>query len=343
MKPLSFLKFVLPISLSLAVVTLSPVFAQSGGSQAIVQYTPHDRLYSVAFNGDFGLAVGESGLVLQTTDGGKTWAHEVSSPTKLAMFSVAINGSRSIAVGQQGLILVRDGRNAWRKVESITDQRLLRVSLNKSGVAVAVGAFGTLLKSTDNGQTWAQLKPDWAKLYKTADTSDFLAARDEPTLYIAKVLDDGSMFIGGEYGQLNRSTDGGVTWTPVYQASAIQGATPPSLFGMDLKADGTGYAAGHDGLIVSTADSGKTWTKVDSNSHASYFDIASTSDGHVFAVGMRSGIVSADGGKSWQQLKDLDINLNWYSGLAHSENSSGNSIFAVGHSGRVLQLIANGN
>lgn len=348
MKLLARLKSVRPLTLTLVAglvaSVVSSAFGDAGGSHAIVQFTPHDRLFSVAFDGEFGEAVGESGLVLETVDGGKTWRHEINPPTKLAMFSVAIVGSRSIAVGQEGLVLVRDDRKSWRKIQPVSDQRLLRVSMNKSGLAVAVGAFGTLIKSTDSGATWTELKPDWATLYKNEETSDFVAARDEPTLYVAKVFDDGSIVIGGEYGQLNRSTDGGTTWTPVFKAqAATKDSTPPTLFGMHFQDDGTGYAAGQDGLIVMTSDSGKTWSQLDAHSQASLFDIDSTPDGHVFAVGMRSGLYSADSGKTWQPLKALDLNLNWYSGLGRGTSTASDSMIAVGHSGRVLTLVASGN
>ncbi len=343
MKPFVRLKSVKTLVLLLVAGVCGAAFADAD-SHAVVQYTPHDRLFSIAFSGDFGEAVGEGGLVLQSSDGGRSWQHEVKAPTNLAIFSVAICGTRSIAVGQEGLILVRDGRKAWHKVEPVTEQRLLRVSLNKSGLAVAVGAFGTLLKSTDNGQSWSELKPDWTTLYKTDSTSDFVAARDEPTLYVVKVFDDGSILIGGEYGQLNRSTDGGNTWTPVFKApTGSTGLTPPSLFGMHFRDDGTGYASGQDGMVVMTADSGKSWSALDTQTQASLFDVESTPDGHVFAVGMRSGLISADGGKSWRPLKALDLNLNWYSGLARSASAADDSMIAVGHSGRVLQLMARGD
>lgn len=330
------------LSIAAAVICCA-AYAESNRDNAVVQYTPHDRLYSVAFSGDFGEAVGESGLVLQSTDSGKTWAHEVNAPTKLAMFSVAIAGSRTIAVGQQGLIMVRDDRKKWHTVEAVTNQRLLRVSLNKSGLAVAVGAFGTLLKSTDNGDTWTELKPDWATLYKTDQTNDLMALRDEPTLYVAKVFDDGSILIGGEYGQLNLSKDGGATWTAVFKAASDQSATPPSIFGMNIRDDNVGYAVGQNGLAIMTNDAGKTWTQLDAQSQASLFDVNSTPDGHVFAVGMRAGLVSADAGKTWQPLKALDLNLNWYSGLSRGASMANDSMIAVGHSGRVIQIAAGSN
>lgn len=331
------------IFLLLMVVAGSVAMAADGGSRMLNQLTPHDRLYSVAFNGDFGEAVGDGGLVLVTTNGGKTWVRENNPPTDLSLLSVAISGSRSIAVGLQGLILVRDDQKPWRKIDPVTDRRLMRVSLNKAGLAIAVGAFGTLLKSTDGGETWADLKPDWAELYKTGVVGDFEAIRDEPTIYVAKVFDDGSMIIGGEFGQLNRSSDGGTTWEPVFQVpAAVQGSIPPTIFGMHFHDDGVGYAAGQSGLIVSSVDSGKTWTQLDSQSEASLFDIAPTQDGHVVAIGMRSGLVSADAGKTWQPLKALDVSLNWYSGLGRGASTPDGSVIAVGHSGRVLELATSG-
>lgn len=341
MKLFARLKNVRLLLLSLAAGMISVSFAEAGGSEAVVQFTPHDRLFSVAFNGDYGEAVGEDGLVLQTLDAGRTWRREINRPTELSMFSVAIRGPRSIAVGQQGLVLVRESRKTWRTIEPITDRRLLRVSLNQSGVAVAVGAFGTVLKSTDYGESWSELKPDWITLYKTEETSDFMAVRDEPTLYAAKVFDDGSILIGGEYGQLNLSTDGGETWTVVFRAQAAQeDSTPPTLFGMNIHDDGTGYATGQNGLIVMTRDSGRSWTQLESKSKASLFDIQSTPGGHVFAVGMRTGLVSSDAGKTWRPLQALDLSLNWYSGLGRASSAASDSIIAVGHSGRVVRLAA---
>ena len=328
----------------LAVAGSFAVAADGGGSRALNQLTPHDRLYSVAFSGNFGEAVGDGGLVLETIDGGKTWVRDNKPPTNLSMLSVVIVGSRSIAVGQQGLILVRDDRKPWRKIEPVTDRRLLRVSLNKNGLAVAVGAFGTLLKSIDNGETWVDLKTDWAALYETGVTGEFEAIRDEPTIYVAKVFDDGSMVIGGEYGQLSRSSDSGTTWEPVFQVlAAMKGSIPPTIFGMHFSDDGVGYASGQAGLVVASSDSGKTWAQLDTQSEASLFDVESTQDGHVVAVGMRSGLVSADAGKTWQPLKALDVSLNWYCGLGRGASTPSGSLIAVGHSGRVLELATSGH
>lgn len=299
--------------------------------------TPHDRLYSVIFEGDRGLAVGESGLIKTSTDGGKTWTVD-APPTNLAMIDVASNGQRTIAVGQMGLILVRDGNGPWKKVESGTTRRLLQVDINKNGLAFIAGSFGVLLKSTDGGETWASAAPNWATLYDAGE-GDFAAVRDEPTNYIVKVNDDGSVIVGGEYGQLMRSPDGGGCWDIVYRHPSEGGDAAPTLFSMDIRPDGVGYAVGQAGLIVRTQNGGLSWAHLPEATGGSLFAVASTPDGHVVAVGQRVGLHSRDGGATWSSLKVLDIALNWYTSVTHVASAQAGEMIAVGHSGRVIRLM----
>ena len=298
--------------------------------------TPHDRLYSVIFEGDKGLAVGESGLIKATSDGGKSWTVE-APPTDLTMIDVASNGQRTIAVGQMGLILVRDGNGPWKKVASGTTRRLLQVDINKSGLAFIAGSFGVLLKSTDGGETWASAAPNWALLYDAGE-GDFASVRDEPTNYIVKVNDDGSVIVGGEYGQLMRSPDGGGCWDVVYRHPSEGATAAPTLFSMDIRSDGVGFAVGQAGLIVRTQNAGLTWTHLPAATGGSLFAVTSMPDGHVVAVGQRAGLSSRDGGNTWSPLKALDITLNWYTSVTHVASSRAGEVIAVGHSGRIIRL-----
>ena len=145
----------------------------------VSQATPTDRLFSVDFNKGVGVAVGEAGLIMRTSDGGETWRQEVS-PTTLGLISVAHSGGREIAVGQMGVVLVRDGTSTWEISDSGSDMRLLKVDFNSHGLAVATGAFGTLLRSKDGGKTWESIAPHWATLYDSG-AGDTAVIRDEPT------------------------------------------------------------------------------------------------------------------------------------------------------------------
>lgn len=337
------MRLLLPTAVGVLAMTSLVALAKVGadktveGHSAVVDAsTPHDRLFSVVFDGDRGLAVGEAGLLKYSDDAGKTWTRQ-DAPTEQAMIDVATNGQRTIAVGQEGLILVRDGDGAWKQVESGTDRRLLQVDINKSGVAYIVGAFGTMLKSTDSGDTWKSIAPNWAGLYESGEGM-LATVRDEPTNYIVDVRDNGHVIIGGEYGQLMFSPDGGICWYVVYRHPSEGGESAPTLFSMDIRADGVGYAVGQSGLVVRTDNNGMSWKVVPTPSTASLFAVALGTNGYVTTIGQRVGLRSADGGATWTPIDVLDVTLNWYSALARPASAPSGEVIAVGHSGRVLRL-----
>jgi photosystem II stability/assembly factor-like uncharacterized protein len=69
-------------------------------------------LYDVAVQGKIGWAIGDSGMVLRSNDGGQTW-ERISLPIKLAgnwLRGIALTpGAHGIIVGSEGLILITDG------------------------------------------------------------------------------------------------------------------------------------------------------------------------------------------------------------------------------------------
>ncbi|CAA0106772.1 Ycf48-like protein [Zhongshania aliphaticivorans] len=321
----------------LMLVLIKPVLAadvDESLNSVVSQATPTDRLFSVDFNKDTGVAVGEAGLIMRTDDAGQTWKKE-KSPTTLGLISVAHSGGREIAVGQMGVVLVREGTSAWKVSDSGSDMRLLKVDINSHGLAVAAGAFGTLLRSKDGGNSWETIVPDWAALYDSG-AGDTAVIRDEPTNYVVKVLEDNRIIVGGEYGQLNVSEDGGDTWSILYRHPEVDGDTAATFF--DLKLSGkTGYAVGQAGLVIRTDDAGKTWTSVAANTKGSFFAVTYTGASKVFVVGQRVAMKSINGGESWEQFEPLDLSLNWYSGLGQTAPNNGR-IVAVGHSARILSL-----
>ena len=320
-----------------AAVGLETEAKSENGNVVLTQATPHDRLFSLVFNGSNGLAVGDRGALVSSTDGGKTWTRS-TAPTELALLDVASSGTHTIAVGQMGLILVREGQGEWKKVESGTQQRLLRVSVNAQGTAYAVGAFGTLIKSTDGGQTWASAAPDWGKIFDTG-RADGAASRDEPTNYIVRVGDDGSIIVGGEYCTLLRSTDGGANWQLVFSQKSEDGRNSPTIFSMSIRKDGIGYAVGQSGFIAQTKDSGATWTELPTPTKGNLFGVDSFPDGQVVIIGQRVGMRSRDQGQTFQPITGLDLNLNWYTSLGHSDQAAAGETLGVGHSGRVIKLV----
>ncbi len=101
-------------------------------------------------------AVGSSGTIYKTTDGGFTWAPQTSG------VSVALNGANAAdantawAVGASGTILkTSNGGTSWAAQTSGTTETLNAVFAFDTSTVYAVGASGTILKTSNGGTSWA--------------------------------------------------------------------------------------------------------------------------------------------------------------------------------------------
>lgn len=308
---------------------------KAAGYDVLAETVPHESLFAVAFEGERGIAVGDLGTVMLTRDGGATWTRE-KAPTDLALLGVALAGDRAIMVGQQGTILVREADDRWLEVDSGTEERLLNVDVNRRGTAFAVGAFGTVLRSTDAGNTWQNAAPVWTDFDTEAGGGAITGAAGEPTMNAVQVMEDGTVFLGGEIAYIVRSTDEGGSWELVYEAQAPEGGILPAVNGLRVRPDGVGFAVGQVGLVVKTIDGGATWERLDVPVEGNLHDVTSYADGSVICVGMRVAARSQDDGRTWTVLDNLDLALNWYSEIADSAETS--SPIAVGHSARIITI-----
>lgn len=314
----------LAVVLGLSVVGASAgqSFADTAPIAAVVSGTAHQALFAVAFDGDAGIAVGAGGQMLASQDGGRSWQAVMPALTEQSLLGVAVVSGRAIAVGQAGLIFLRDASGAWRPSTSGTEERLFAVSFNADGVAVAVGAFGKVLKSVDDGLKWTSVAPAWAEGYTEPGL--------EPHLYDVKVAPDGVITLVGEFGLILRSTDGGQSWAALHKGEA-------SLFALDLRADGVGYAVGQGGVILRTTDGGATWAGVESGSAANLLSVRSSPDGHVVVTAMRD-MLASDDGLSWRRVEWGDFGSAWYSGVNVVGAGAAENALVVGHSGRIVRI-----
>lgn len=281
--------------------------------------TVHDSLFAVSFDGSNGLAAGAPGYMLETSDGAKTWKPLTNIPTRLALLGVALKGEHAIAVGQQGLVLKREGTE-WKKIETGTQERLLSVSVNASGAAVAVGAFGTVLASADGGSSWTPIKPVWEQ---------FAEPGTEPHVYASHIDEAGTITIAGEFALILRKAAGSDEWKLLNKGEA-------SLFAMYLGSGNIGYAVGQNGTVLRTGDAGATWAKVDAGTQAILLGVSASSDDKVTVTGMREMRYSPDGGQSWSGVSGGGVNTLWYQGIGQPEGST--AALAVGQSGRILKV-----
>lgn len=320
------------IGLSAAVLTcLGTPFAlsQARNSQeqdAVKQLrhgTPHDALYDVGFDGLRGLAVGAFGTVLSTVDGGASWERQAPPVNNISLLSVAIRGDRCMAVGQGGLVLTADDCRNWRASPAITKSRLLAVDVNRRGIAYAVGAFGTILRSDDWGKSWTAQSVDWA---------GFTQDGAEPHLYDVHVAEDGTATVVGEFELVLRSNVAGGAWKALHKGER-------SLFGLSVGEGGRLLAVGQSGAFIASSDGGTTWLTAATGTGAILTSVHVTHGGTVLASGINTLVMSRDNGASWSAVPSRFLSNAWIQALATGDAGDGSRrVVAVGSGGSILQL-----
>jgi photosystem II stability/assembly factor-like uncharacterized protein len=136
--------------------TPSSKFSSSGSLFASSPQT--DYLLNVVFvNSLNGYAVGGSGKLLRTTDGGKTWTSQTTGTTNDLWAIAFADAQNGFAVGTFGTILrTTDGGTSWNIINSGTDNHLYAVRFSDASTGIVVGAKGTVLRTTNGGLTWTQ-------------------------------------------------------------------------------------------------------------------------------------------------------------------------------------------
>jgi photosystem II stability/assembly factor-like uncharacterized protein len=275
-----------------------------GGATWSRRPTPtRETLYDISFADDrYGWTVGEHGVVLRSTDGGDTWSRQEIRieqegelrPLDLHLFGVAaLSPDEAWAVGDLGaLFRVRDGEH-WERVvlpdavfaDGETAERILNaVDFYDRERGWIVGEFGTVLRTTDGGETW---------------TGERRFDGVPGDLYLFDVAhgDAGMVAAVGLAGEVMVSRDGGATWNP--SASGLNSA----LYGITWGSP-EGAAVGDRGEIIVSADSGRSWQPARRPPLFEWLTGVSEAEKAVYAVGERGVILrSRDAGASWEQLR----------------------------------------
>lgn len=304
------------------------VLAQEGGLIKPVRTgIAHEAFFGLSFEGNSGLAVGIGGAILDSSDGGKTWEKVEHDATQLALLAVDLRGDVAIAVGQSGVTLYRDESGKWVKGESNTTSRLFSVGVTAEGNAIAVGEFGTVIRTTDGGRNWEPANPDFNQF---ADPEKF--GTGEPSLYSLTMTDDGVATLAGEFGVMMRSPDMGGSWRLLRNVDA----DAATIFAMHFDPSGNSFAVGQKGLLLVSGDNGESWTRCDTATEANFLGVAKGPSGEVVATGMRVMYRSLNDGTAWDPIVEGDTITDWYQSIRL--NSGSGNLIAVGHSGKIIQI-----
>ena len=242
-----------------------------------------------------GWAVGGSGALISTRDGGKTWT-VMRRPTEDALRDIYFaDEERGWLVCERSIYLLKekdeprtyllktvDGGATWRRVNVTVrdvDARLVRALFTTEGRAWAFGEAGALYTTRDGGGTWFRQRVPTQHLLLGGD---FLNAAEG--------------WLVGAGGVVLQTSDGGETWR-AGEGSSLKGVRFTAVSFIDRW---RGWAVGAAGRVFATTDGGRNWRAQASNVSADLADVKFLDAREGWAVGAAGTVIhTTDGGRHW--------------------------------------------
>jgi photosystem II stability/assembly factor-like uncharacterized protein len=220
-------------------------------------------------------AVGDSGAVERTTDGGTTWTDVTSGTSSKLLGVAAASALRVWAVGANGVALSSaDGGQTWAPQTSGSTYDLLAVACSGTTHAWAVGWYGIIVVST-NGATWAG---------GSSSVREGLGA---------VALLGGLPLAVGANGTI-------VKWDPISQRWLPKASgTTWSLSGVATSGLSDACAVGANGTLLVTTDGGTSWTNRHMYQVNAWFSGVSWGARYLVAVGQNGQMALSDDGVNW--------------------------------------------
>jgi photosystem II stability/assembly factor-like uncharacterized protein len=239
---------------------------------------------------------GSGGKVVRSEDDGRSWSVQETGITENLQDIAAWDADRAVAAGNDGAVIVTaDGGQSWAPVpvpRSEVANKLIRVRIQESGRAWAVGVMGMILSSEDWGASWQRRGEEVDVAWND------IAFADDDTVWVV-----------GEFGSMMRSTDGGASWQEVEPASQR------SLMAIAFRDSQTAVAVGLDGLVLRTSDAGLSWEPVDAGTTLHLFDVVWDGTSWIAVGAMGVVMVGAEDADSWQTQRVSDTDLAWHTEL----------------------------
>ena len=280
-----------------------------------------------------GYAVGDDGLILKTTDGGSNWIDVSDTSVVVDLAGVAVisdqvayvagddstllkttdgganwvkstfnfnnadlDGGIAFYDADHGIVIAdANGGDAWYTTDGganwnysplagyfpvgTTSSRLYDIDVAGT-TFVVVGYHRTTFISKDNGQTWTQSGP-FSYEYDRNITVD--------------VIDDNTIYVGGNDGWLLKTTDAGANWDTLYFNTGNDAEIVHFV-----NAD-EGFVFGNYSQWMATSDGGATFEPINEWPSSSFWGLALPTDTKVMVTDWSGGdmTVSEDLGLTW--------------------------------------------
>ena len=311
------------LTISIFLIIISNIKSQSGWVQQNSGTT--QLLFSVFFvNAQTGWAVGNEGIIINTTTGGTNWEQQYSSGYNFLRSVYFLNSQTGWAVGYYaglGRVLktTNGGLNWIPYVNNSLGWVLTNIQFINENTGWACGSSGnnyesTILKTINSGQNWT-LQYDSVGIGGNS-------------LFEIQFLNSNSGYSVGWNNQLLKTTNGGTNW--YYQNNNVFG-----LFNtLTFLNSSTGFIGGSD--IYSTHDGGNNWSQYGTNYNVKAMKIIDQNV--IYGAGSAGKIIkTTNGGTNWNVLTSnttedlysiffLDSYIGW----------------CVGANGKILKTITGG-
>jgi len=275
---------------------------QFAGSGSLSGDDIHGIFFVDSFNG---YAVGfrdtwrNGGVILKTTDGGKTWLTNASYSNSCTFKDVFfINKYSGWAVSEyDGVIYTQDQGANWHWLDNTPSGNVIYFINETTGFIVGDKIF----KSVDSGLTWIEK-------FNTSGNSIYF-------------FDQLNGWVSSNNGTLLKTSDGGESWIQMYCG------INSNLNSIRFYNQNFGVCVGDGGVIISTSDGGESWIQKVSGSTVDLNSISIINKSYIWVTGDNGVLISTtDAGDQWSlnhplTSKDLntiffiDENKGWVAGL----------------------------
>ncbi|KAF3996170.1 YCF48-related protein [Glaciimonas immobilis] len=272
----------------------------------------HSLMVGVAKAGPNLVAVGRRGLILMSSNAGKSWT-QVASPVAADLTAIRFSdANHGWIVGHDAVVLKStDGGLSWRR--ALDGRAILNIILKTYTARSAAGDAVATSVMNDAKASAAQSATPGVYPYPLLDV--WFANNSEG-------------FVVGAFGLILHTTDSGVTWTPWIERTENDHMN--HIYAVNGVA-GQVYIAGEQGFLRRLNSAGDGFVKMSSPYKGSYFGLYIQKD-LLVAYGLRgNAYVSVDEGAQWNQ-----VNTGLSDNIVAAFPGSGQDLLFVSQAGDML-------
>ncbi len=295
MPPLHFM-LKAPATLLILLLFAFTAFAQTG-TWARQRAGTMAWLHAVYFlDQNRGWAVGSKGTLLNTLDGGNTWAQRIGATPDIVRDIFFIDARNAWMVCEVNayelktkeqprayLMKTTNGGESWKRVEI-------------KGLDVETLLVRTVFSSNRRGWVFGEA----GLIYTTHDAGDSWVPLRSPTRHLLLggiFVDDFRGWIVGAGTTIIQTSDGGESW---YQSSLAPVGKPVRFTAASFIDNRKGWAVGSGGSVYRTVNGGRTWEPQNSTVEVDLFDVKFVDALEGWAVGAEGTIIhTSNGGETW--------------------------------------------